>query len=62
LLESPEFWAMRELVELSKGAFSRLPAWLEAAAERAASLATSALLTAAAAERQQTRRMQKNRT
>lgn len=53
LLESPEFWAMRELVELSKGAFSRLPAWLEAAAERAASLATSALLTAAAGELQQ---------
>ncbi|BDA48701.1 probable differentially expressed in FDCP 8 homolog at C-terminar half [Coccomyxa sp. Obi] len=48
LLESPDFWAMRELVELSKGAFSRLPAWLEAAAARAATLATSALLTAAA--------------
>lgn len=49
LLESPDFWAMRELVELSKGAFSRLPAWLEAAAARAAALATDALLTAAAA-------------
>jgi run domain Beclin-1 interacting cysteine-rich containing protein len=45
LLESPDFWAMRELVELSKGAFSGLPAWLEAAAQRAASLATSCLLT-----------------
>ena len=43
---------MRELVELSKGAFSRLPAWLEAAAARAASLATSALLTAAAEQQQ----------
>jgi hypothetical protein len=52
LLESPDFWAMRELVELSKGAFSRLPAWLEAAAARAASLATSALLTAAAEHQQ----------
>jgi hypothetical protein len=36
---------MRELVELFKGAFSGLPAWLEAAAQRAASLATSCLLT-----------------
>ncbi len=52
LLESPDFWAMRELVELSKGAFSRLPAWLEAAAARAASLATSALLIAAAEQQQ----------
>jgi hypothetical protein len=44
LLESAEFWAMRDLVELSKGAFSELPSWLEAAAKRASELATSALL------------------
>ena len=54
LLESPDFWAMRELRELSKGAFSQLPAWLENVAQKAAQLATSALLTAAQ-EQQQTK-------
>jgi hypothetical protein len=44
LLESADFWALRELEDLSKGAFSELPGWLEAAARRASSLATSTLL------------------
>ena len=44
LLESADFWAMRELAELSKGAFSGLPAWLEGRAARTSALATSALL------------------
>ncbi|KAK9812803.1 hypothetical protein WJX72_004085 [[Myrmecia] bisecta] len=44
LLESADFWAMRDLTELSKGAFSELPQWLNAAAERASALATTALL------------------
>ena len=44
LLESAEFWAMRELVELSKGAFSSLPAWLAAIVQHAADLTTSSLL------------------
>ncbi len=52
LLESPDFWAMRELRELSKGAFSQLPAWLETVAQKAAQLATSALLTAAQEQQQ----------
>ena len=55
LLESPDFWAMRELRELSKGAFSQLPAWLEAVAQKAAQLATSALLTAAQEEQQRSK-------
>lgn len=42
LLESTEFWAMRELVELSKGAFSSLPGWLAAMIQHAASLTLSA--------------------
>ncbi|KAJ9518700.1 hypothetical protein QJQ45_018718, partial [Haematococcus lacustris] len=36
-----DFWAMRDLAELSKGAFSQLPPWLEAAAMRAAALAAA---------------------
>lgn len=44
LLESADFWAMRDLVELSKGAFSELPSWLDSAASRTSSLATRALL------------------
>ena len=55
LLESPDFWAMRELRELSKGAFSQLPAWLEAVAQKAAQLATSALLTAAQEQQQRSK-------
>ena len=44
LLESAAFWAMRELVELSKGAFSSLPGWLAAIAQHAADIHTSSLL------------------
>ena len=29
MLESTEFWAMAELEDLSRGAFSQLPAWLQ---------------------------------
>ena len=58
LLESPDFWAMRELRELSKGAFSQLPAWLETVAQKAAQLATSALLVAAQEQHQQQGRSQ----
>ena len=51
LLESSDFWAMRDLAELSKGAFSELPQWLETAAQRASSLATSALLASSPGKR-----------
>lgn len=44
LLESAEFWAMREMVELSKGAFSSLPSWLSAIVQHASDLTTSSLL------------------
>jgi len=44
LLETHEFWAMRELVELSKGAYSRLPSWLDTVCERASNLAISAIV------------------
>ena len=48
LLEGPDFWAMTELLEMSRGAFSQLPAWLKAASEQACSLATACLLADAA--------------
>ncbi|KAK9806595.1 hypothetical protein WJX73_006216 [Symbiochloris irregularis] len=44
MLDAAEFWAMRELVELSKGAFSSLPGWLSAILQRASDLTTSCLL------------------
>lgn len=44
MLDAAEFWAMRELVELSKGAFSSLPGWLSAILQRATDLTTSCLL------------------
>ena len=44
LLEGADFWAMTELVEMSRGAFSQLPTWLQSASDRAASLATACLL------------------
>lgn len=44
MLDAAEFWAMRELVELSKGAFSSLPGWLNAILQRATDLTTSCLL------------------
>jgi hypothetical protein len=50
LLESADFWALTELEDLSKGAFSDLPRFLATAAQRATALATSTLLTAAAAK------------
>ena len=50
LLESADFWALSELEDLSKGAFSELPRFLAAAAQRSTALATSTLLTAAGAQ------------
>ena len=50
LLESADFWALAELVDLSKGAFSEQPRFLAAAAQRATALATSTLLDSAAGE------------
>eukprot|EP00891_Asterochloris_glomerata_P002804 jgi/Astpho2/2804/fgenesh1_pg.00050_%23_87_t len=44
LLEDWQYWAMHDLHDLSKGAFSGMPQWLHAAAERSSSLATAALL------------------
>ena len=44
LLEGADFWALTELVEISRGAFSQLPAWLQAASDKACSLATACLL------------------
>ena len=44
LLESADFWAMRDLVELSKGAFSSLPGWLAAVVQHVSDLTTSSLL------------------
>jgi hypothetical protein len=44
LLEGADFWALSELADLGGGAFARMPPWLEAAAGKAADLATTALL------------------
>ena len=44
LLEDWQYWAMHDLHDLSKGAFSGMPQWLHAAADRSSSLATAALL------------------
>lgn len=34
-----DFWAMSDLAEVSKGALSQLPAWLEGVSQQAAALA-----------------------
>lgn len=34
-----DFWAMRDLAELSKGPLSQLPSWLEGVTKQAAALA-----------------------
>lgn len=44
LLQGADFWALRDLKDLSQGAFSELPTWLARASDAAASLATSALV------------------
>jgi hypothetical protein len=37
-----DFWSLSDLVDLSKAAFSALPAWLEGVSRHAASLARAA--------------------
>lgn len=44
LLENPDYWAMRDLYELSKGVLSHLPKWIDSAKEDAKKLATSTVL------------------
>ncbi|GMH33651.1 hypothetical protein BSKO_01485 [Bryopsis sp. KO-2023] len=45
LLESPDFWSLRDLIDISKGsAFSSLPRWLEAMSGRVGRIATTAVL------------------
>lgn len=45
LLENPDFWSLRDLIDISKGsAFSSLPRWLECASGKVGHMATSAIL------------------
>jgi hypothetical protein len=49
LLGSPDFWCLRDLEEVSKGAFSVLLTWMDAAAKKVDDLATATLMGANAA-------------